>query len=119
MSFLCREIESHFQPTTGYGAVLGTAMSCQPGVERSDPGLRLHQLSGERRITSLVPRRGVVSSPCTAICRGQAGKRHFGPGEVRHAQRASLNSPGREAASLGALVDEETLVTDGDATRSA
>src|ERR1700746_3969387 len=32
MSFLCREMESHFQPTTSYGGVLGTAMSCQPGV---------------------------------------------------------------------------------------
>jgi hypothetical protein len=26
------EIKSHFQPITGYGGVLGTAMSCQRGV---------------------------------------------------------------------------------------
>jgi hypothetical protein len=118
MSFLCREMESHFQPTTSYGGVLGTAMSCQPGVvgdpeKRTDPGLRRHQLSSERRIPSVVPRPGAVSSPCTATMSRPAGKRHFEPGEVRNAQRVSLNSPGREPASLGALVDEETLGTDG------
>jgi hypothetical protein len=26
MSFLCQEIESHFQPMTGYGGVLGTVI---------------------------------------------------------------------------------------------
>ena len=99
--------------------MLGTAMSCQPGVvgdpeKRTDPGLRRHQLSGERRIPSVVPRPGAVSSPCTAtMSRPQRASEHFEPGEVRNAQRVSLNSPGREPASLGALVDEETLGTDG------
>jgi hypothetical protein len=37
-----RKIKSHFQPITGYGGVLGTAMSCQPGVV-GDPERTLNQ----------------------------------------------------------------------------
>jgi hypothetical protein len=29
------EIKSHLQPITGYGGVLGTAMSCQPGAREN------------------------------------------------------------------------------------
>jgi hypothetical protein len=36
------EIKSHLQPITGYGGVLGTPMSCQPGV-MGDPERTLIQ----------------------------------------------------------------------------
>src|ERR1700746_195477 len=43
-------VESHFQLITGYGGVLSTAVSCQPGVVSDPestliPGLRLYQPS--------------------------------------------------------------------------
>jgi hypothetical protein len=95
MSFPCREIESHFQPITGYGAVLGTAMSCQPGVEgdpekRSDSGLRLRHLSSERRIhercpTPWLPR---VGHPLTGRRAGAANDR-----ANRHAKFPHLAKP--------------------------
>ena len=77
---LCREVESHFQPITRQGGVLGTAMSSWPGVVRDPENTLIQDFASISRPASAAPRafvqrRGAGLHPVHRDhVSGQAGK---------------------------------------------
>jgi len=69
-------VESHFQLITGYGGVLSTAVSCQPGVVSDPESTLIQDFASISRPASAASRPlsravGPVSSPCTATMSGK------------------------------------------------